>query len=554
VRWLLNIAGQALGDQRAEVPPEFWIDAASMDEDADVPRFKDVGEALGVAPLNLCGGSIVEDFDGDGLLDIVSSTYDLRGPMHFFRNRGGGPFEDRSEASGMAAQWGGLNCISADYDGDGDADILVLRGAWLLDQGQIRNSLLRNDGHGNFTDVTREAGLADPGRPSQAACFADFDGDGDLDIFVANESRREMGTLNNGQGDYPSQLFINDGQGHFEDQANARGVSNDRYGKGVSAGDYDNDGDMDLYVSNVGPNRLYRNDGSGHFEDVAKALKLDAPKRSFATWFFDVNNDGWLDLFVCGYRTKLKHLAADYLGRPQHATTPRLYLNDGQGGFQNVTESYGLDHAWLPMGANFGDVDGDGWLDIYLATGDPAFETLMPNVLLHNQAGRRFGNATHAAGLGHLQKGHGVAFGDLDNDGDQDLYHQLGGFYPDDQYANALFLNPGAGGHSLTLKLRGKGGNRQAIGARVNLTVEYADASTRQIQRALGSVSSFGGSPARLQIGLGPATRIPKLEIRWPNGAGTQSFQDLALDQFLEIRQGDPETKLLERPSFRLTD
>ena len=181
-------------------------------------------------------------------------------------------------------------------------------------------------------------------------------------------------------------------------------MANYRYAKGVAAGDFDNDGDLDLYVSNVGRNRLYRNEGNGSFVDMAEELGVIEPiRRSFAAWFFDYDNDGWLDLFVSGYEASIENVARDYLGFPHGATRPRLYRNDG-GKFTEVGKEVGLDHAYLPMGANFGDLDHDGYLDIYLGTGDPFFETLTPNVMLRNDSGKRFQDVTTSGGFGHLQK------------------------------------------------------------------------------------------------------------------------------------------------------
>ena len=220
-------------------------------------------------------------------------------------------------------QLGGLNCIGGDYDNDGDVDLLVLRGAWLFDDGQIRNSLLRNNGDAGargFTDVTREAGLAEPARPTQAAVWGDFDNDGDLDLFVGNESRLETGPP---VGNFPSQLFDNNGDGTFTDIAASAGVTNNRYCKGVAGGDFDNDGDLDLYVSNLGVNRLYRNNGNGTFSDVARRAGVMEPDgRSFAPWFFDYDNDGWLDLWVGAYDAKVQDVAADYLGLPGCSASP----------------------------------------------------------------------------------------------------------------------------------------------------------------------------------------------------------------------------------------
>jgi hypothetical protein len=477
----------------------------------------------------------VDDFDNDGFLDVVTSTIDPSGPLTFYRNKGAGPFEDRSQYSTLDQQLGGLNCLSADYDNDGDLDLLVLRGAWLDDEGRIRNSLLRNNGDGTFLDVTRSAGVAEPAAPTQAAAWGDFDNDGDLDLYVCNESGTET---SEGGTSYLSQLFMNQGDGTFSDMAGIARVTNDRFCKAVTAGDYDNDGDLDLYVSNIGPNRLYRNEGDGTFTDVAEQLKLINPRgRSFTTWFFDYDNDGWLDLFVAGYDAKVEDIAADYLGLPFQASRPALYHNNGDGTFSNEVLRAGLNHAYLPMGANFGDMDNDGFLDMYLGTGDPEYESLMPNIMLRNDGGSRFQDVTFSAGLGHLQKGHGVAFADLDNDGDQDIYHQLGGFFPGDKFRNALFLNPGNGNHFLHVELVGTESNRSGFGARIRVVVE-APTGPREIHRAVGSVSSFGGSPRRQEIGLGNATSIRRIEVWWPRSDTRQVFKDVSMDGLIRITEG----------------
>ena len=550
IRWLYNLCHMAIGDYPDGVPQLYRISPDVFESEYDIGRFVDIAPDLGLDALNLCGGAIVEDFDNDGLLDIVTSTWDPFGPTRFFRNLGTGAFEDTSARSRLDDQLGGLNCIGADYDNDGDVDVLILRGAWLLDAGQIRNSLLRNDGDGTFTDVTRAAGLADPPRPTQAAAWGDYDNDGDLDLFIGNESRAEMPSAPG--GDYPSQLYRNNGDGTFTDIATEAGVRNDRYCKGVAAGDYDNDGDVDLYVSNIGANRLYSNNADGTFTDVATQAGVAEPRnRSFAPWFFDYDNDGWLDLFVSAYDARVEDVAADFIGAPQQATDPCLYRNNGDGTFTNVAEAVGLDHPYLPMGANFGDLDNDGFLDIYLATGDPEYQTLMPNIMLRNDGGRRFQDVSTSGGFGHLQKGHGVAFADIDNDGDQDLYHQLGGFYPGDRFANALFANPGHGHRFLYVKLAGTRSNRTALGARIKVVVE-TPAGLREIHRAVGSVSSFGGSPLRQEIGLGNATGIDHVEVWWPRTGLRQRFEDIPLDATIRITEGHAAFERLELRAMKL--
>ena len=537
IQWLLNIAAMAIGEHPAAVPESFRIPKNALTSTSTIGRFIDVAPERGLDAFNLCGGVAVADFNGNGHFDIITSTFDPRGPLVYYHQDPTGTWS--TKAGNFESQLGGLNLVSADYDNDGDTDLYIMRGAWLGESGRIRNSLLRNDGPTvpdgptNFTDVTDHTGLAEPAFPTQTAVWGDFNNDGHLDLYVGNESLKH---LDHATSDFPNQLFINDGRGKFRELAKEAGVTNDRFCKGVAAGDYDNDGDLDLYVSNAGSNRLYRNEGSLQFTDVAESLGVIEPaKRSFATWFFDYNNDDWLDLFVTGYEATPADLLADYRGEAHGATFPKLYRNTGDGHFKDVTREAGLEHVYLPMGANFGDVDFDGWLDIYLATGDPKFETLMPNVLLRNVGGKRFEDATITSGLGHLQKGHGVAFVDIDNDGDQDIYHQLGGFYPGDKYHNALFLNPGHGHHHLYVKLRGTKSNRDAIGAKITVKARTAS-GTRLFHRWVGAVSSFGGSPLRQEIGLGTAETIEEVVVQWPAGTTTR-VTDVAMDAAITVTE-----------------
>jgi hypothetical protein len=371
VRWLLNVAAMTAGDYPDGVPERFRISPETFTSEGSIGRFPDVAGRAGVDALDSSGGAIVDDFDGDGLLDVVTSTIDPCGAMHFFHNEGNGRFEDRSEASGLSSQLGGLNIIQTDYDNDGRPDILVLRGGWMGENGRMRNSLLHNDGGGRFTDVTEAAGLASPAYPTQTAAWADFDGDGLLDVYIGNESSPQRGR------DYPSQLFHNNGDGTFTDIAARAGVTNDRFAKAVVAGDYDNDGRPDIFVSNIGPNRLYHNNGDGTFTDVAEKLGVVEPAdRSFTAWFFDYDNDGWLDIFVGDYGATVDDVAASYEGLPHGDFHPRLYHNDHGTGFTDVSRKMGLDRPSLPMGGNFGDLDNDGWPDFYLGTGLPDYESV----------------------------------------------------------------------------------------------------------------------------------------------------------------------------------
>ncbi len=530
--WLLNLARMASGDYPAGVPERFRVPPAAFAPESDFPRWIDRAPELGVAVDDLAGGAVMDDFDGDGYLDLVTSTWDPCGTLKAFRNDGRGGFEDVTVRWRLDEQLGGLNLVHADFDNDGRLDLLVLRGAWMGPRGRVRNSLLHNRPSAagtQFVDVTRDAGLAEPAYPTQTAAWADYDLDGDLDLYVGNEAPDDSA--------YPSQLFRNNGDLTFTDVTEEAGVANRRFAKGVTWGDFDDDGDPDLYVSNIGANRLYRNRGDGTFTDVAAEVAVTEPAgRSFATWFFDCDNDGDLDLFVADYESPVPAVAAHYFGLRPVDNRPRLYRNDG-GRFTDVAEAAGLARALLPMGANFGDLDADGWPDFYLGTGEPGYETVMPNVMFRNREGRGFDEVTMAGGFGHLQKGHGVAFGDLDHDGDQDLLHQLGGFFPGDSYANALFENPTRGASWITLLLEGRESNRFGVGARVEARI--AEGGVRRSVHALaGSGGSFGGSSYRVELGLGRADRIEEIVIEWPGADRAQRFERVDLNRIYRARQG----------------
>ena len=412
-RWLLNIAHMTLGQYPDQVPEAYRIDPEKFSGEA-FPRFANVASELGLATSSLCGGVVADDFTGNGAIDLLVSNWHPAGQIRFFANDGSGQFTDRTVEAGLVGLFGGLNMVQADFDNDGHLDVLILRGAWRGQLGRHPNSLLRNEGGGRFTDVTFEAGLGDVHYPTQAAAWYDFNNDGHLDLYIGNE-------------EYPSQLFLNDGRGRFRDIAESAGVTNDRFAKAVSWGDFDQDGHADLYVSNFnGRNRLYKNNGDGTFTDVAGQLDVALPLKSFPAWFWDYNNDGLLDLYVSSYNMSVEDIAAPYFNRSVRGERDRLYRGLPGGKFEEVGFEAGLTTASDPMGANFGDLDMDGHLDFYLGTGYPPFEALMPNVMYRNEGGRRFSDVTMAGGFGHLQKGHGVAFADFRGCGETDVFIQLG--------------------------------------------------------------------------------------------------------------------------------
>jgi hypothetical protein len=555
-RWLLNIAHMTLGSYPDGVRERFRVPEAAFAPEHPLPRFPNVAREVGLDLYGLSGGAIVDDFDNDGRLDLVVSGIGFTEQMRYLWSRGDGTFEDRTVAAGLEGETGGLNLLQADYDNDGFLDVVVLRGGWMGTEGRFPLSLLRNQGDGAFTDVTLAARLL-RFAPTQTAVFFDYDGDGWLDLFVGNESM---------PGDsHPCELFRNNRDGTFSERAREAGLDYVGFVKGVVSGDYNDDGRPDLYVSVMGgDNRLYRNDGpmegsprGWRFTEVAKAAGVTEPLGSFSTLFFDYDNDGWLDLFVSGYGDgrgalpRVEDVAADYLGLPTAGERGRLFRNRGDGTFADVTKSANLHRVVPAMGLNFGDLDNDGWLDFYAGTGTPDLGMLVPKRMFRNAEGRSFQDVTSAGNFGHLQKGHGIAFADLDNDGDQDVFEEMGGAYLTDKAYSALYLNPGNDNAWLGLELEGMRTNRRALGARIKVAFE-TKAGRRVVYRTVGSGGSFGASPLRQEIGLGEATHVEAVEVTWPVTGEVQRLSGLELRNRYRIREGSLEVQRLDLARFAL--
>lgn len=539
-RWLYNITHMALGTWPDEVPEAWLLPAESFASEAEMPRFFDVAAERGLLRFTRAGSVILDDFDGDGRIDVLTSSFDPQTNLALFKNTGREEFEEVTGPRGLTGQLGGLNMIQGDVNNDGQLDLLVLRGGHLEGHGEMPNSLLVQDANGFFHDRTVEAGIEIDG-PTQTASFADIDLDGDLDLFIGYEAlagpRRE-------QLRYPSKLFVNDGSGKFRDATEESGIQNGAICLGATFGDVDGDTDPDLYLANQNaPNRLYLNDGKGHFTDVAVERGVSDPRDAYGCFFFDYDNDGDLDLLTTFYQFFLgeRMVAAWYWERSlEHVDTLRLYENDGRGKFTDVTQARGLQRVAYPFGATFGDIDNDGWSDIYLATGAFEMSALWPNLMFKNDAGKSFLDVTTAGGFGHLQKGQGVAFADVDDDGDQDLFLQCGGFYHDDGFGDVLFENPGNQNRFLQADLLGVLANRFGVGARLRVRARYEDQSTRDIYATVGGSGTLGSNSLRAEIGLGPAISIVELEVRWPGGR-TQRYQDIPLDSRLLVSEGDEE-------------
>lgn len=528
--WLQNLAAMTLGEYPNSVPKNAKITFPNWQlEQQEFPPFEEIAMNVGVAQNGLSGGTCLDDFNRDGLLDIFTTSYGMSDQVKLFINNGKGSFDDKTIEAGLLGITSGLNCIHADYDNDGDKDILILRGAWLGPSGAHPNSLLRNNGHGFFDDVTRSSGLLSY-HPTQTASWADFNKDGYLDLFIGNEG--------NSPG-HPCELYLNKGNGTFEEVANQYGLGNiNLFVKGVIWGDINNDTWPDLYISVQGGENLLFKNNKGQFENITKSAGVSQPIFSFPCWFWDVNNDGFEDLFVSGYDGKFLHeIGGDYArelrGMNFTSERPRLFINNGNETFTELSKKYHVNKTMYTMGSNFGDLDNDGYLDFYVGTGSPDFTSVVPNRMFRNVEGNYFEEVTSAGRFGHIQKGHGIAFADLDNDGDQDIYAVMGGAFEGDVFTNVLFNNPISINNWITLELNGTKTNRDGVGTKLELLLDNG----QRIYRVVNTGGTFGSSSIQQEIGIGKAKALKELKVNWQNGK-SQVFYNLPIKKKLKITEG----------------
>jgi tetratricopeptide (TPR) repeat protein len=557
LKWLYNLTfwweGKLPTDHKLQ--PGHWVSSKGQ------RQFRNLSMYTGTGDAQRAGGVVLDDFTGDGLTDIVASSAGLKDVIHIYENTGTGQFNEITNQKGLSDIPGGNQLVQADYDNDGDLDLLVVRGAWRPFQkwGILPNSLLRNDGD-KFVDVTIGSGLYDVA-PSSSAVWWDFNNDGWLDLFVTNETvdRKEI---------WPSKFYLNNGDGTFKDitqVSNLRIVSNV---KSVSAGDINNDGLQDLFLGiQAGNNRLIANangtvPADWRFVELAKQMNATAPHFAYASSFTDFDNDGWEDVCVLPYdfygSAKWQGLFGAELSSMNDIAYEPIYLyrNDQQGILVDITKAVGLDFYLNTQGFNFGDIDNDGWEDLYITTGSQDLSTYQPNRFFRNIGGSRFEEYTAQTGLGILTNSGSIAFADLDNDGDQDIYVNNGGMVYGDRFPNSLFENRlDNSNHWLTLVLEGRTCNRSAIGARVKIIIETNDGSTREINRTVRSGSSYGSNSLQLEIGLGNAARIKDIQIVWPNGINeSTSIGPVRMDQKLKLIENDPNLYPVKAVSFQLED
>ncbi len=453
-------------------------------------RFVDVTEAAGLGHTGYAQGVATGDYDNDGHVDLYVTTF---GSNVLYHNEGDGRFTDVTATAGVDDPRWSTSTAFLDYDRDGDLDLFVANYVHFTVAGnkqcagsdgtldycgpksysQVRDRLFRNEGDGRFTDVSDAAGLGAAFGPGLGVTCADFNGDGWQDIYVAND------------GD-DNELWINRGDGRFENTALMAGVAINAYGKaeasmGVTAGDFDSDGDEDLFMTHLDreTNTLYVNDGSGHFIDATDANKLgriSLPYTGFGAEWFDFDNDSDLDLFIANGAVRIEE---DLRGQPfPYHERNQLIRNDGDDGFVDVTGQAG-----------------------------PALEL--------------------------IEVGRGAAFGDIDNDGDVDIV------VANNNGPTRLLRNMTNGdNHWLTIQLRGVQSNIAGLGARVAVLRAGKPALWRRVHT---DGSYLSASDARVHFGLGQDSTVQAVGVVWPQGK-REIWRDISIDTFLTLQEGTGST------------
>ncbi len=495
---------------------------------------------------SMSGGVAMFDYDNDGYLDIFmvnSLTVDLvkskgKTKSHLYHNDGNGKFTEVAEKAGVSDVGWGMGVAVGDYNNDGFEDIYVT----CLGP----DHLFKNNGNGTFTDVTAKAGVSDP-RWSTGASFVDYDNDGYLDLFVSNYVDFDINNLPEfGQGrtcQYKSipvqcgprglkgagdSLFHNNRDGTFTEVSKRAGVDdpNGYYGLGVITSDFDDDGLIDIYVANDStPNFHYRNKGNGTFEEIGFSAgdavnENGSEQGSMGVTVGDYDHDGKLDLFVTNFADEYN----------------TLYHNDGKNSFTDLSYAAKVAAVSLPYvgwGTKFFDYDNDGWVDLFVANGHvypqlPGYR--QPRLLLHNNHDSTFTEVSAQFGnvLTENRASRGVAFGDIDNDGDIDL------LIADLDGPPQLLRNDGGNANnSVLIKLVGVKSNRDGIGARV--TVVSGDLT--QTDEVRSGDSYLSQSDMRLHFGVEKRAKIDQIQVRWPSGT-VDKITGVTANKIITLKEG----------------
>ena len=554
--------------------------------------FVDVTDAVGIRFQHSSGtrssllvedmgsGAGFADIDNDGDIDLyivnIPGPFTLETPQTYntsttvsatnvlYRNNGNGIFTDITRTAGVGHPGYGMGCVFADYDADGNVDLYVTNYG--------RNVLYRNNGDGTFTDVTNRAGVGCE-LWSTGAAFADYDGDNDLDLYVCNYVRYDLRKFEQEKAEslqsgklvpnalnptvfepQDNVLYRNNGDGTFTDATTETGTAA-QGGRSMQAifSDFDNDNDMDLYVANdTTENHIYRNEGDGTFTDISAASWAANPHGSMGLAAGDYDADGDIDLFISHWIEQENTLYRNLLkegGNPlptlgganlkQHPPEPKKQIRFVDEAYSTMLAEVSIkDIGW---GTALFDYDNDGDLDIFVANGStfqeldrPELLIPQPDRLFRNEGDSTFTDVSRNVGIANLPErvSRGTAFGDYDNDGDIDIFIVNSYAKPTLLRNETISAQNGNGNNWLYVKLIGAPANLHAIGAKIRLKT----ANLTQLREIYAGDSYMSANSVGVQFGLGKVTQIQSLEIIWPTG-DVQTLHNIPINQRIEITQ-----------------
>lgn len=558
----------------------YFLNEVNQTEDVNVLTYENYYNGAGVA---------VGDINADGLPDIFMTGNLFGGRLYL--NKGNMKFEQISETANVFIRGFTTDASFVDINGDGYQDIYLCR-SLSLDPNMRKNVLLVNNRDNTFTDRAEEYGIADAGYSNQSV-FLDYDNDGDLDLYVMNhrtdfhnaktlyDTKDAKGNVLPGHSfwkdEYADQFYKNNGNGTFSNVTKSTGIINNDFSLSAVPADLNDDGFVDLYVSNdfVSRDHAYMNNGKGGFDDKLEAMFSHIPESAMGTDIADFNNDGFLDVMNVdmtpenNYRHKqLKtfrsydsyHLEVDY-GFHHQVSRNMLQLNNGDGTYSEIGQLANIAYTDWSWSTLFADFDNDGWQDIFISNGhyrnisdldyvkytsvdaiaaaggkenvnqldlvNLMSSTKVSNYAYRNKGDLTFNDATAEWGLGELTHSNGSVYADLDLDGDLDLivnnFNQESFLYRN----NAREMNKG---NYLSIALKGKSGNPLGFGAKVRVTTDNGS-QIRECTPHRGFESSVDPT---LHFGLGKSTSVKKIEIQWPTGE-QQTLSNIKANQLLTV-------------------
>lgn len=460
--------------------------------------FRDVSDAVGTIER---GGQNIGisfcDYNNDNQEDfyVVCRT----GPNHFYKNEGNGVFTERSQEMGLNFLGNSRTAVWGDLNNDGFEDVYVGN----MNEPDV---LYQNNGDGTFNNITQIAGIDNDSRVFSVN-MVDVNQDGWLDIYISNSNSDNVLYLNHGASELS-----------FSNYTAEAGLKDTRHCMGVVFFDMDNDGDEDLYVTHDAniPNTLYKNDGTGHFTEMGQAAGVDFRGFGMGVDAGDLDNDGDFDLYVTNLYDNV------------------LYINQGDGTFKDFTEISDVGDIGMGWGASIFDFDNDGLNDIYI--GNDSYFYPLPNLLYENKGNYKFVSLDETAVVSSMQGTYGVATGDLNNDGTQDLALANIGSKDNTQ----ILQNELDAGYWIGFKLEGVESNRSAIGTRIEIKDNRGDLHIDQVMAGNGYA---GQNSKRIHFGFGNVGAIQSIKIIWPSGL-IQKMDGLDLGQYYSVIEGQVPTKL----------